>query len=41
VGVLNALSITGVLLAAAFFLCRATAPISRPACGADIRSHRD
>jgi MFS family permease len=41
VGVLNALSITGVLLAAAFFLCRATAPISRPACGAEIRSHRD
>src|SRR6266699_1866354 len=41
VGVLNALSVTGVLLAAAFFLCRATAPISRPACGADTRSHQD
>jgi len=41
VGVLNALSVTGVLLAAAFFLCRATAPISQPACGADTRSHQD
>ncbi len=31
VGVLRGLSIAGVLLAAAFFLCRATAPLSPPA----------
>ncbi len=33
VGVLNALSVTGVLLAAAFFLCPATAPVSGPLAG--------
>jgi MFS family permease len=34
VGVLNALSASGVLLAAAFFLCRATAPVRQPLAGA-------
>jgi MFS family permease len=34
VGVLNALSASGILLAAAFFLCRATAPVRQPLAGA-------
>ena len=38
VGVLNALSVTGILLVAAFFLCRATAPSRQPLVGA---GHQD
>jgi len=41
VGVLNALSAASVLLATAFFCCRATAPIGQPVSGADTATPRD
>ena len=40
VGVLNALSAAGILLVAAFFLCRATAPVRQPLAGAGLSRSR-